>query len=85
MNKVLFDFKNELFNYLKSFMDGGGWHDGNTAEQARAIFTTLCFVCNIDADTMECDRLLWSLYTAACMDEIVEYDDFETFMIELIV
>lgn len=77
--------KNELFNYLKSFMIESGWHDGNTAEQARAIFTTLCFVGNVDADTMECDSLLWSLYTEACMDEVVEYDNFEAYMIELIV
>ena len=77
--------KNELFNYLKSFMIESGWHDGNTAEQARAIFTTLCFVGNVDADTMECDSLLWDLYTKACMNEVMEYDNFEAHMIKLIV
>lgn len=77
--------KNELFNYLKSFMIGSGWHDGNTAEQARAMFTTVCFVGNIDADTAECDRLLRILYDESAMEDIVEYDDFEAFMIALIV
>ena len=77
--------KNELFNYLKSFMIGSGWHDGNTAEQARAIFTTLCFVGNIDADTSECDNMLLNLYIEADMEDLVGYDDFESYMIELIV
>lgn len=77
--------KNELFNYLKSFMIESGWHDGNTAEQARAMFTTICFVGNIDADTMECDRLLHILYDESAMENIVDYDDFESYMIALIV
>lgn len=81
--------KNELFNYLKSFMIESdcksNWHDGNTKEQARAIFTTLCFVGNIDADTLECDNMLLILYNEADMENIVDYDDFEMYMIELIV
>lgn len=77
--------KNELFNYLKSFMIESGWHDGNTAEQVRAIFTTLCFVGNIDADTAECDRLLHILYNESDMECIIDYDDFESYMITLIV
>lgn len=77
--------KDELFNYLKSFMIGSGWHDGNTAEQARAIFTTLCFVGNIIADTAECDSMLINLYDEANMEDLVGYDNFESFMVELIV
>lgn len=77
--------KNELFNYLKSFMDGGGWCDGNTARQARAIFTTICFVGNIDADTAECDNILHILYNECGMEDFVDYNDFESYMIELVV
>lgn len=77
--------KNELINYLKSFMIGSEWHDGNTAEQARAIFTTVCFVGNIDADTMECDNLLLTIYNESNMEDIVDYEDFESYMIELII
>ena len=77
--------KNELFNYLKSFMIESGWHDGNTAEQARAIFTTLCFVGNVDVDTAECDNMLLILYNECDMEDLVGYDDFEAYMIELIV
>lgn len=77
--------KNELFNYLKSFMIGSNWEDGNTAEQIRAIFTTICFVGNIDADTSECDNMLLTLYDVAAIEDIVDYDEFESFMVELIV
>lgn len=77
--------KDKLFNYLKSFMIETYWHDGNTPEQARAMFTTLCFVGNIDADTMECDNMLRTLYDVAAMKDIMDYDEFESFMVELIV
>lgn len=77
--------KHELFNYLKSFMIENNWEDGNTAEQARAIFTSICFVGYIDADTAECDNILRTLYDEAAMEDIMSYDDFESFMIELIV
>ncbi len=75
----------KLFDYLKSFMTESEWESGNTAEQAKAMFTTLCFVGNIDADTMRCDRFLRTLYSEAAMEDIMDYDDFESFMIELIV
>lgn len=77
--------KNELFNYLKSFMIESNWKDGNTAEQARAMFTTLCFVGNIDADTKECDDILCTLYYEAAMEDIMKYGRFYSFMIKLIV
>jgi hypothetical protein len=66
-------------------MIGSDWNNGNTAKQARAIFTTLCFVGNIDADTYVCDNILLKLYNETGMEEIMEYDDFEMFMIELII
>lgn len=77
--------RNELFNYLKSFMIESNWEDGNTAEQARAIFTSICFVGYIDADTAECDNILRTLYSEAAMEDIMSYEEFEAFMIELIV
>lgn len=77
--------RNELFNYLKSFMIESNWEEGNTAEQARAIFTSICFVGYIDADTAECDNILRALYNEAAMEDIMSYEEFEAFMIELIV
>ena len=77
--------KNELFRYLKTFMLTNEWVQGNTPKQARAMFTTLCFVGWIDADTAECDNILLTLYNECGMEDIMEYDKFESFMIELIV
>lgn len=74
-----------LFNYLESFMIESNWDYDNTAKQARAIFTTICFVGNIDADTCKCEKMLSDLYWRSAMEEIMEYDDFVTFMIELII
>lgn len=78
--------KNELFNYLENFMIQNNWLDEYTPKQARAIFTTICLIGNIDADTAVCDNMLLKLYNKAdmeCCD--ISYDDFEKFMIELIV
>ena len=77
--------KSELFNYLKSFMIESDWNSGNTAKQARAIFTTLCFVGGIMADTHECNLMLWNLYTQTCMDKIMYFDVFVNYMVGLIV
>lgn len=76
----------KLFNYLEDFMIQNNWLDGYTPKQARAIFTTICFVGNIDADTAVCDNMLLELYIKADIESIdISYDDFEEYMIELIV
>lgn len=77
--------KYELFNYLKSFMKESNWEDYNVPKQSRAMFTTLCFVGNVMADTSECDGYLWILYNEAELMYVMDYDDFVGFMIELIV
>lgn len=75
----------ELFDYLKTFMITNEWWNGNAFKQTRAIFTTLCCIGDIEADTRKCDGILWTLYKDACVEEIMEYDEFENFMLELIV
>lgn len=81
--------KDELLNYLKSFLMENSieeeWMNEHTLKQARAIFTTICLVGYIDADTAECDNMLLNLYNEAAMENLIEYNDFEAFMIELIV
>lgn len=78
--------KNELFDYLENFMIQNNWLDEYVPKQARAIFTTICLIGNIDADTAACDNMLLELYNKADMESIdISYDDFEGFMIELIV
>lgn len=78
--------KNELFKYLENFMIQNNWLDEYTPKQARAIFTTICIVGNIDADTAVCDNMLLELYNKADMESIdISYEDFEDYMVELIV
>ena len=78
--------KEQLFDYLENFMIQNNWLDGYAPKQARAVFTTICLVGNIDADTAACDNILLELYNKADMEGIyIDYDDFEEFMIELIV
>lgn len=78
--------KERLFDYLEDFMIQNNWIDEYTPKQARAIFTTICLVGNIDADTAACDNILSELYNKADIKSIdVSYENFEKFMIELIV
>lgn len=78
--------KQEMFEWLKSFMIENFWYDSNVSQQARSIFSTICMVWNIEADTAECDNMLNELWTCASVDEIeIDRDEFENFMLELIV
>ena len=77
--------KNELLNYLIDYMIQENWENKNVKEQARAIFTTICCVGNIEADTKECDEILSTLYWRSALGELIEYEEFEDFMLELIV
>lgn len=75
-----------IYKRLKMFMMQSNWLDNNTAEQARALFITLCFMGGIDADTSVCDNMLLELYNDSDMESIdMSYDDFENFMVKLIV
>lgn len=77
---------NKLFKYLENFMIQNNWLDEYTPKQARAVFTTICLVKNIDADTGACDDMLLELYNKADMESIdISYEDFENYMVELIV
>lgn len=78
---------NEILKYLEQFIKQSDCWDNHYARQTRAIFTTLCLIGNIDADTKVCDDILSRLYemrVSACETEET-YEDFENFMLELIV
>lgn len=76
---------NKLFEYLENFMIQNNWLDEYTQKQARAIFTTICLIENIDADTKKCNDILSTLYWRAALEELIEYNDFESYMVGLIV
>ena len=83
--------KTKLIEYLRDFLIQNDWCDKYTKEQARAIFTTLCLMENIDADIFECDDILSYVYDEADIVETIDYDEYATYgsfmkyMLELIV
>lgn len=83
MDKTKLFFDN--LNLLKNFMITENWDYNNVPEQVRAIFTTICIIGNIQADTLQGDSILKDLYEKSALEDLIEYDDFENFMYELIV
>ena len=77
--------KNELLNYLIDYMIQENWENKNVKEQARAIFPTICCIGDIEADTKECDEILSTLYWRSALEYLIEYEEFEDFMLKLIV
>lgn len=76
----------EILKYLNQFLIQENWLDENVSEQARALFTSWCLMEDIDADTRKCDESLLMLYDNAALKSIdITYDEFENFMIGLIV
>jgi len=75
-----------LYDYLFEFLEESDWEDENIPEQIRAIFTTICLVERIDADTMYCDNLILRIFQKLDeKGESLNYDDFENFMLQYIV
>ena len=77
--------KKEFLNYVIDYAICVGWEDFHGKDQIRALFTSWCLIFHIDADTKECDETLNVIYWRAAMEEVVEYEDYERFMIEFIV
>lgn len=80
---------NEIYNALERCVNGATWVNGdydNQAYQARALFTALCVMFNIEADTSKCDEIISDLfYVVKEFGYTMEADDFYNFMIEHIV
>ncbi len=75
-----------IYKRLKTFMIESNWLDNNTPEQARALFTTLCFIGDINPDTAICDNMLLELYNDSDMESVdISYDEFDLYMCELLV
>lgn len=75
-----------LYQYLFEYTRANKWSEAKVVPlQLRAIFTTLCCVSDIEADTKTCDDILRKLYAAGQIDKILGYDDFENYMLACIV
>ena len=77
--------KNELLDYIVKFAIENKWDEENVPEQIRAFFTTWAFLFRVDADTYNCDMALRRIYDTAGLDEVIDYDEFENYMVGLIV
>ena len=77
--------KQDFLNYIIDYATHTGWEDCRGKDQIRALFTSWCLIYHIDADTKECDDALNVIYWRAAMEELIEYEDYEQFMIEFIV
>lgn len=76
--------KEKLIAYLQEFAAENRWDDDKVPEQFRAIFTTLCFVGGVAADTKEADYILQLIFQSVTEDSIT-YDLFQDFMLEFVV
>ena len=77
--------KKEYLNYIIDYAIGAGWEDCHGKDQIRALFTSWCLIFHIEADTKECDDALNTIDWRGEMEELVEYEEDEKFMIEFIV
>lgn len=77
--------KDLLYAELITLVTENEWFDANVKEQARAIFTTICVVWNIEVDTGEYDSMLINLYEKANLKNVIDYTDYDNYMAELIV
>lgn len=77
--------KQEFLNYIIDYAVCTGWEDCHGKDQIRALFTSWCLIFHIDADTKECDEALSVIYWRAALEELIEYENYEQFMIEFIV
>lgn len=76
----------EILKYLDEFLKTSYWNDENIPEQARALFTSYCLMENVDADTGKCVSALLELYENCDLESLdISYDEFENFMVGLIV
>lgn len=80
---------NDMLNALEKSVNGATWVNGdydNSTYQARALFTALCVMFNIESDTGKCDALISDLfYIVKSFGYSMEKDDFYNFMVADIV
>ena len=55
-----------------------------TSRQVRALFTSICLLNDIEADTSACDNILSEVYSVR-KNKAIKYSDFEDFMLSDIV
>lgn len=77
--------KNEFLDYIADYAVNHEWQEANAKEQIRALFVSWCLVFCIDADSKDCDRALQVIYWRAALENSLEYEEFENYMLEFLV
>lgn len=77
--------KQDFLNYIIDYAVCTGWEDFHGKDQIRALFTSWCLIHHIDADTVESDTALKKIYYDGELKELIDWNNYEAFMIEFIV
>lgn len=77
--------KSEFVDYIVEFIHDYGWESRNIPQTIKSFFTTWAFLFHIEADTYDCDTALRTIYDGAQLSRKLGYDEFENFMVGLIV
>ena len=79
--RIAISVEAELALFLEKFLKENSWEEPLVQKQAAAIFTTVCFVGDIGADTAECANLIERFYQILQSKGItVDRDTFNSFM-----
>lgn len=79
--------KEYMIEFIKKFVDSEEQFDWLFADQLRSLFTSLCIMHDIIADTSECDSLMEHMYDSitGCIGDGMSYDEFYNYMVRYIV
>lgn len=89
----LFDVlqKKRMLEFIRDLAIGSEWQDEHVPDKIRSLFTSWCFLYRIDADAPECDKALHELYFATGLKNKdsenggISYEDFFSYMVELVI
>ena len=79
------DYGVHLEQFMYDFVNKVEQYDELWADQLRSLFTSVCLVCGIEADTYRCDRMLEYIYDTISHMIDIDYKDFYNRMVEYIV
>lgn len=79
-----------VVQFIDEFVRNEKYFDNAFFERLSCMFTTLAYMCDIDADTYVCDTLikgLWEDITSNCDEDFTseDYDEFYNMMVKWIV
>lgn len=78
--------KGEALKCITDFVTYNDWESKNIAELTRSFFAMWSHLFDVMPDTRECDLALWDIYEQGFLSLYFDtFNDYENFMLELIV